>query len=131
MVFDSLSLVLSQVQVAPGEVEQVAWMPRGRVGMRVEGRSRRGIADHSMCAEELLTQPISACADAEEAGAQGEEQRPGAGEDNGLQPGLGAAERTDLRQVEDRDLCVCSCVCKFGLKYQGFQEICLNTHLKY
>ena len=119
MVFDSLSLVLSQVQVVPGAAEQVAWMPRGTVGMRAEGRRRRGIADHSMCVEELLTQPISACDDAEEAGAQGEERRPGAGVDNGLQPGQGAAERSGLRQVEDRDLCVCSCVCKFGLKYQG------------
>ena len=68
----------------------------GQSEVWVEGRHRRGIlaADHSMCTEG--------------AGAQGAEA------DTGLQPELGAAERTGLRraraQAEVRDLLSCSCV---------------------
>ena len=95
MDFDSLSLVLSQVQEAPGGAGQVAWMPKGTVEMRVEGRNNVA-ADHSMCTEG--------------AEAQGEEQRQEAEEDTDLQPEQGAAERTGLRQEEGHDL-VCSYVC--------------------
>ena len=95
MDFDSLFLVLSQVQVAPGGAGLVALMPRGTGRMRVEGR-KNVAADHSMCTEG--------------AEAQGEEQRQEAEEDTDLQPEQGAAERTGLRQEEGHDL-VCSYVC--------------------